>query len=242
MEAEDDESQVVRGVGVGPRPGDEDQPEGPASAENLPARPFRRRRVLARLAIAREDPKLERHQDGGQRLGPHVAPLPVDQAQHRHHDQRGQPPGTHPACRGPEDREEGERGRPAPREQAPHAPSGPQWPDQRTEEPGIVRVHPPVGGPGPELARRDRVRLPDHAPDQEVVPEVGVIDPVADRDQHAGRSHQGRGQQGRVAERERRGGDRRGRAAGSGGMGSAHGGRTVGDGQGFRQAPGGLRR
>ena len=53
-------------------------------------------------------------------------------------------------------------------------------------------------------AHRHRVRLPDDAPDQQVMPEVGVVDPNRDRQHGARGGHQRRNQQPWVRERQNR--------------------------------------
>ena len=202
VDAEQQQAEVVGDVAVRPDPGDRDDP-GAA--------------IRSALAPRLEDPNLEPHQDRDPGLGPDLRALPVgERGQHDHHE-HGEPARADPPRDRPQDRERGERGDPAPREQAGELAPLPERPHQRLEAPRAVDVGRPVGGPRPDLGGRDAQRLPHDLPDQQVLPEIGVVDEIGDGEQDARggdrRDHQrpwvgGRERRDRLARLGSTGGDR----------------------------------
>ena len=216
METDHDEAHIVRRMRVGPHPRDRDEPQRRIARGCRHHRSFRRSRPGDRCPAARhrvfrpapslEQPDLERHQDRNQRLGPHLAALPIDEGAGGQHHERCQPLRPHAPRGGPQDPEDRQRADPSPGEESPNPPPGPQRPHERAEHPGVVGIQRPVGRPRPELPGGDRVGLPNDPADQKVVPEVGVVDPHADRNGDAGPRDECRRQKRGVAERERRDG------------------------------------
>ena len=194
IDREQQQQDPVGDVNVGPHEGDRGDPAAP---------------VAAAVAPAFEDRDLERDEDGGQALRPHLGAQAVREPSQRHHGERHEPARPHAPRRDRHQRKRQQRRRPAVGEQSSDPEPGPQRPDQGAKPPRRSHLGIPVAGPCPLVGSRNRVARPHRLSDDEELPQVGVVKAIGNGDQDRRRGHQHREHERGMGGRERRRGLRR---------------------------------
>ena len=153
-------------------------------------------------APALEQQELHAHEHRDQRLGPHLRALAVDDRAQEECEPGRQAPRSEPARGERQHRERAERGEPAPNLKPPRPVRGIEGPHERTEQPARQDLALAETRPGPLVRHRHRVALPDRAAHAQVLPQVGIGEPVRDQQCQRPREHREHQPRRRVRERD----------------------------------------